>query len=407
MRFLSLATLFGLSYFFFAVGILQAEEAGAGAHANANANASASARLDTNADVIDKIYLDTISFKLGAASNSYGENDTNGGVASLQSPEKSGSGFSFSASFNNEYLPALKPFIEYLRYDFDDRMFTSYNLGARHERALGEDDSLKWFLGGSVGRMYSQWDKNPAPGNATGVSGDQSMTGGLQTGIDWFFRPAWALDFTVRYDVYDLDTTVVQNSQVTTINDSSSLGAFVGISYKFGTRPRDTRDYNDDDADSVPNYLDQCPGTYLNVPVGSDGCPQDTFLFNLSFQFAEFSIDNLVNSPTFNVVAFLDKHPDYRVHINGFTDSTGADDINEELAFLRARSAADYLIEKGISTKRITYEGKGKRFALTDNDTKESREKNRRIEVIFYKAASKLTQGRTQEQSANISEQAQ
>jgi outer membrane protein OmpA-like peptidoglycan-associated protein len=362
---------------------------------------------ETSPEVIDKIYLDTLSFKLGMGSNSYGENDTNGGVASLQSPEDSGSGFSFSATFNNEYLPAIKPFVEYLRYDFDDRMFTSYNLGGRYETVLGNDDRLKWFLGGSIGRMYSQWDQNPAPGNATGVSGDQSMTGGLQSGIDWFFRPAWALDFTLRYDLYDLDTTVVQNSQVTTINDSSSLGAFVGVSYKFGTRPRDTRDYNDDDNDSVPNYLDRCPDTYLNVPVSSNGCPQDTFLFNLSFQFAQFNLDNLVDHPSFEVVAFLNKHPEYRVHINGFTDSTGRDDINEELAFLRARSAADYLVENGINVQRISYEGKGKRFALANNETKENREKNRRIEVIFYKASSELIQRRAEEPQTTNTKQAQ
>ncbi len=52
----------------------------------------------------------------------------------------------------------------------------------------------------------------------------------------------------------------------------------IGISYFFGSSKKSTPApvvFSDKDGDSVADNKDQCPGTPANVPVSSNGCPQD------------------------------------------------------------------------------------------------------------------------------------
>ncbi|NRB38680.1 MAG: OmpA family protein [Pseudomonadales bacterium] len=335
----------------------------------------------------DKIYLDTLSFKLGLSQTSPDIRETNGSIAGIAAPEEQGTTYSLSAVFNNEYMPFLKPYIEYARINYDDRNFSIYSLGLRHDRFINDAQSWEWFISGGLGRGYSHWTNSPAPAAASGVAGDESVTATFQTGLDWYFTPSWAIDMTLRYDLYDMDTTVVQNSQVTTISDGESLSALVGIVYRFGQRSR--QDQRDNDGDGVPNYLDRCSNTLENVPVNGRGCPQESFMFNLSFEFAQFKVENMVDKPSFKVVEFLQSNPEYSVHINGYADNTGGTVVNKKLSYRRAKAAADKLIENGIASERLSYEGKGQKYQWTDNDSKASREQNRRIEAIFYKAGSR------------------
>ena len=72
------------------------------------------------------------------------------------------------------------------------------------------------------------------------------------------------------------------------------------------------------------------------------------------------------------------------IEINGFTDSDGAEEFNQELSLKRAGGVYDYLKEKGIDETRMSTKGFGEdpNFFLADNDTKENKRKNRRVEII-------------------------
>lgn len=45
--------------------------------------------------------------------------------------------------------------------------------------------------------------------------------------------------------------------------------------------------------------------------------------------------------------------------INGWADKTGTDEQNKKISFLRASSVRNYLVKKGVSTSRITFQGCG------------------------------------------------
>jgi outer membrane protein OmpA-like peptidoglycan-associated protein len=84
-------------------------------------------------------------------------------------------------------------------------------------------------------------------------------------------------------------------------------------------------------------------------------------------------LDNLVN--------FLNKNPNVKITLEGHTDNSGTDKINDPLSVKRAESAKAYLVSKGIDESRIATTGYGSKQPIADNKTKEGKAKNRRIEL--------------------------
>jgi outer membrane protein OmpA-like peptidoglycan-associated protein len=75
--------------------------------------------------------------------------------------------------------------------------------------------------------------------------------------------------------------------------------------------------------------------------------------------------------------------PDVNLRVEGHTDSTGSDELNEKLSRERARTVYDLLLRQGIPEERMSYAGYGPRFPVASNDSKDGRALNRRVEVIL------------------------
>ncbi len=85
-----------------------------------------------------------------------------------------------------------------------------------------------------------------------------------------------------------------------------------------------------------------------------------------------------------DLAASLNANPDTDIKIIGHTDNTGKVDYNQTLSEKRAKSVFDYLMEdQGVSSKRMTYEGKGVHEPVADNSTPEGRALNRRVEILI------------------------
>ena len=69
--------------------------------------------------------------------------------------------------------------------------------------------------------------------------------------------------------------------------------------------------------------------------------------------------------------------------IYGHTDNTGSRETNVQLSKNRAASVASFLNSNGISSDRMTTEGKAFDEPVADNSTVEGRTKNRRVEIYI------------------------
>ncbi len=80
------------------------------------------------------------------------------------------------------------------------------------------------------------------------------------------------------------------------------------------------------------------------------------------------------------LVAYLNAHQSIRVRVNGHTDFVGNKESNLQLSNSRAEFIATYLVQHGIAKERIEWKGFGDESPIDDNETKQGRAKNRRVE---------------------------
>lgn len=85
---------------------------------------------------------------------------------------------------------------------------------------------------------------------------------------------------------------------------------------------------------------------------------------------------------------FLAQNPERQIRVEGFTDSTGGDGFNQSLSERRADAVARGLERLGVSRERVTVMGYGKQYPVADNASAQSRQLNRRVEVIVSNGAS-------------------
>ena len=80
----------------------------------------------------------------------------------------------------------------------------------------------------------------------------------------------------------------------------------------------------------------------------------------------------------------LKKYPDTNVLVEGHTDNTGTDAINNPLSENRAQSVATQLTSLGVESSRVSTKGYGSADPIADNSTAEGRQANRRVEVAIF-----------------------
>ena len=84
------------------------------------------------------------------------------------------------------------------------------------------------------------------------------------------------------------------------------------------------------------------------------------------------------------MAAVLLKYPDTNVLVEGHTDASGSDAINQPLSERRAQAVAAETIAKGVPASRVTTQGYGSTQPVADNSTMEGKQANRRVEVAIY-----------------------
>jgi outer membrane protein OmpA-like peptidoglycan-associated protein len=87
------------------------------------------------------------------------------------------------------------------------------------------------------------------------------------------------------------------------------------------------------------------------------------------------------------LTAFMTEYPERTAAIEGFTDSMGSEEYNQDLSERRADSVKRYLVGQGVATSRLSSAGRGENAPVADNESAAGRQQNRRVEVIISQVA--------------------
>jgi outer membrane protein OmpA-like peptidoglycan-associated protein len=179
-----------------------------------------------------------------------------------------------------------------------------------------------------------------------------------------------------------------------------------GIPDNFDQCPNDPEDQDgfedddgcpdpDNDKDGVPDKDDKCPNEpeTINGYQDEDGCPdkgpppkakiekgQIVITEKIFFDTDKATIKPVSFGLLDQVAQIIKGHTEFKIRIEGHTDSQGNQDHNLQLSKERAESVRTYLIKKGIDPERLISAGYGPAMPIADNKTKAGREANRRVE---------------------------
>ena len=103
------------------------------------------------------------------------------------------------------------------------------------------------------------------------------------------------------------------------------------------------------------------------------------------FDHAKATLKNNTKTALSKFANMLISEPDLFIDIQGHTDSTGSDAVNDPLSENRAQAVANYLVSCGVPSRQFqNVSGFGSHQPIASNDTPQGRAQNRRVEVYMY-----------------------
>ncbi|SFS03900.1 OmpA-OmpF porin, OOP family [Dyella sp. OK004] len=285
-------------------------------------------------------------------------------------------------------------FIDRTKRDIDSKIgggnWASNNIGVAARYYFGAADAWRpYLLAGVMGSYHkNRFNKGWAPAAELGVGVSKSITDSSDIRAEAGYRYDWDDKSQPKKNGYGdwfLGFSVV-----------SRFGAPPAAPVVAPPPVAPDCSKLDSDGDGVNDCDDKCPNTPAGTIVGPDGCPQKVVidLRGVNFKFdrpkkGEKDIKKALAEPSADSIAILDqavdtlnRYPQVKVMVAGFTDSVGKDAYNQSLSERRAQIVYDYLTSHGVAASRLEGPiGHGKSDPIDSNDTDAGRARNRRTEL--------------------------
>jgi OOP family OmpA-OmpF porin len=161
----------------------------------------------------------------------------------------------------------------------------------------------------------------------------------------------------------------------------------------------------DQDADGVIDSKDACPtvaGRTSGDPA-KNGCPEtrtpagvppaagahrELEVLNIRFEINQAELRPETEASLDEMARYLKSHPEILlVEVQGHADETGPEGYNKQLSWLRATTARDALVRRGVDFRRLKPVGYGESRPIANNDTEEGRRANRRVQLVVLQVA--------------------
>lgn len=150
--------------------------------------------------------------------------------------------------------------------------------------------------------------------------------------------------------------------------------------------------FEDRDNDGVLDKDDECPDT--PGTTANNGCPEPTaeaiselneYSKTVLFDTNKSTIKPESEEALKAIADIMSEYSNTIFHIEGHTDSVGADAYNLNLSKERAASVREWLVSNGVPSNRLTSEGYGESRPVASNNTAAGRQDNRRVEISLDK----------------------
>ncbi len=82
------------------------------------------------------------------------------------------------------------------------------------------------------------------------------------------------------------------------------------------------------------------------------------------------------------ISGILIAYPGLKIQVEGYTDSTGSVEFNQQLSEDRAEMVREYLIDQQVPAGSVTAQGFGASQPIASNNTAEGRQQNRRVQMV-------------------------
>ncbi|MFK7808321.1 MAG: OmpA family protein [Saprospiraceae bacterium] len=121
------------------------------------------------------------------------------------------------------------------------------------------------------------------------------------------------------------------------------------------------------------------PSRYYNI----SGSVASVIMENIYFNTDKYELLPESNQELNKLVGIMKKNPALTIQIQGHTDSQGDEAHNADLSKNRAKTVHDYLMNAGISDKRLSSKGFGDSKPVAQNSDEKGRKRNRRVEFVI------------------------
>jgi outer membrane protein OmpA-like peptidoglycan-associated protein len=129
-------------------------------------------------------------------------------------------------------------------------------------------------------------------------------------------------------------------------------------------------------------------GSEVKVSEQKDGTLMLNVPGSVSFASDSSSIAPSLQPTLDKIAGTLQEYPATTITVVGHTDNLGDPHYNMNLSERRASAVADYLVQRGIDSRRITVQPRGESAPIADNATEAGRAQNRRVEMLIRPTAS-------------------
>lgn len=128
----------------------------------------------------------------------------------------------------------------------------------------------------------------------------------------------------------------------------------------------------------------------LPIPVADDDLTKTKIekgkvvpLKNIYFDTNGFELEPRSFFELKKLLFLLRENPTMSIEIRGHTDNQGTHEYNQKLSEGRAASVANFLVYNGIKKYRIKSKGLGEGKPISDNESDEGKQSNRRVEFLI------------------------